>query len=219
MRQTEHVLYITLIDFLLQLIFLGLLIGVIYSLDVAGEEPPTDPVQAKIAIEYIDKIKSLTGISDITVLTDVLTRMSPLQDNARYAKTGSDLDEVVTQIGGVDVALKVLEEQVSKRAGQDFPSCLPRGVSLATFDVYLDRIELRTPGEEMFGVLKKLNLSYDEVKTLSLRGFQNAFARITKLQPTCRYNVVIVEHSFDIRPRDSVGSAFYHRSVPAPDRE
>jgi hypothetical protein len=219
MRQTEHVLYITLIDFLLQLIFLGLLVGVIYSLDLVGDEAKADAVGAKEAIETIEKLRALTGISDITKLTDELTRMAPLQDNARYAKIGKDLDGVVGGVGGVDAAMKILAEQVTRRGGQDLPSCLPRGAFLATFDAYLDRLELRSPGGDMLEVLKKLNLSYDDAKKLTRLEFQKVFSPITKVEPTCRYYVTIFEHTYDNRSRDAVGSAFYFRSIPAGDRE
>jgi hypothetical protein len=211
----DKVILLTLVDLLLQLLFLFLFAVLVVSQTALSEKEWKD---WGIVSKVIQKFQiDLPTFGPTWQKGQIAIAEKGAGEKA--IKTVSDLDEIVTKVGGLDIALKVLREQVSKRGGQDFPSCLPRGVSLATFDVYLDRIELRTPGEEMFGVLKKLNLSYDEVKTLSLRGFQNAFSRITKLESTCRYNVVIFEHSFDIRPRDAVGSAFYHHSIPARNRE
>ena len=71
MRQSEHVLYITLIDFLIQLIFLGLVLSVIYS----ASQPSMD--EQERATEVLTKIKQLTGISDLTEITDTQTRLGP----------------------------------------------------------------------------------------------------------------------------------------------
>lgn len=219
MRQTEHVLYITLIDFLLQLLFLGMVISVIYAIAQRDEAASLDPVQAKEAMETMRAIRNLTGISDLTVLTDELTRLGPLRPAAKHAKLGKEMEKDVTEAGGPEAARKLLAEQNAKR-GQGKPSCLEGGAKLATFHAYPDRIELGQPlTRDMESLLSRLGLSAQRAARLSLQDFRATFDPIKRLDPNCRYNIALVEHSFDTRPRDAVRSAFITMWLPAaPDR-
>lgn len=208
MRQTEHVLYITLIDFLLQLLFLGMVVSVIYAIAQREQADRLDPKQAKEAMERMETIKQLSGISDITVLTDELTRLGPLQPAARHAQLGKEMAKDVADAGGAESARKILAEQNAKR-GQGKPSCLDGGAKLGTFHAYPDRIELRQPlTREMELLLSKLGLSANRAARLSLSEFRAAFEPVKRLEPNCRYNIELVEHSFDTRPRDAARSAF-----------
>lgn len=209
MRQTEHVLYITLIDFLLQLLFLGMVISVIYAIPQSDEEAKLDPVEAKDAMEGMQKIKELTGISDITTLTDQLIRMGPLQTAEKHAKLGQYLEKDVLGAGGMDAAKKALAEHAARRGGQGKPSCLPNGGKLASLHAYSNRIELHQPvGKEMVDFLSRIGLPQDRSMSLSLTQFRATFASVASIYPGCRFNVEIIEHSYDTRPRDAIRSAF-----------
>jgi hypothetical protein len=215
MRQSEHVLYITLVDFLLQLLFLGLVISVIYAIAQRDDAAKLDPKQARDAIESMTEIKKLTGVSDITVLTDELTRLGPLQSAARHAELGREVEDVVAEAGGLEAAKRVLTDQISKR-GQGKPSCLENGAKLATFHAYPDRIELGQPlTKEMVSLLSRMGLTNSRVSQLSLREFRAIFEQVKRIEPDCRYNVEVVEHSFDTRPRDTVRTAFITMWLPA----
>jgi hypothetical protein len=220
MRQTEHVLYITLIDFLLQLLFLGMVVSVIYAIAQREDADRLDPKQAKDAIDRMESIKRLTGISDLTVLTDELTRLGPLQPAAKRALLGKEMEKDVAEAGGPESARKILSEQNTKR-GQGKPSCLDGGAKLATFHAYPDRIELRPPlTAEMTRLLARMGLSETRVARLSLTEFRATFELVKRLEPDCRYNIELVEHSFDTRPRDTARSAFITMWLPpAPDRK
>jgi hypothetical protein len=220
MRQTEHVLYITLIDFLLQLLFLGMVISVIYAIAQSDEKAKLDPAMAKDALESMQRVKTLTGISDITTLTDELTRMGPLQTAAKHAELGREMEKDVLGAGGRDAAKKALAEYAARRGGQGKPSCLPDGGRLASLHAYSDRIELHQPmSKEMANLLSRIGLPQDRSARLSLAEFRDAFAPVTRLHPECRFNVEIVEHSYDTRPRDAIRSAFAAMwTKPAPDR-
>ncbi len=219
MRQAEHVLYITLIDFLLQLLFLGMVVSVIYAIAHKEEADRIDPKKAKDAMEHMEHIKRLIGISDITVLTDELTRLGPLQPAAKYARLGKEMEKYVADAGGAESAKKILAEQNAKR-GQGKPSCLDGGAKLATFHAYPDRIELRQPlTGDMERLLSRMSLSANRVARLTLFGFRTTFEPVKRLEPDCRYNIELVEHSFDTRPRDTVRSSFITMWLsPAPDR-
>ncbi|OGQ51760.1 MAG: hypothetical protein A3J24_11195 [Deltaproteobacteria bacterium RIFCSPLOWO2_02_FULL_53_8] len=213
MRQSEHVLYITLVDFLIQLIFMGLIIGVIYAATQWDETNEFDPRSGEEALKQVEHIKVLTGISDLTKLTDELTRLAPLQAASKYAAMGRDLELAVSAVGGVPEAKKALEEQTRKTAGQGKPSCLLNGAIVATFDAFEDRIEVQRPFTPEFEkLLAELGLR-DQIAPLPLATFKNTFAPLLSNHPACRYNAKVVEHSTDTRPRDAVSSAFWLKKI------
>lgn len=202
MRQSEHVLYITLIDFLIQLIFIGLVFSMVYSVS-----QPTKEEQGR-ATEVIAKIKQLTGISDLTEITDELTRLGPLKSAAQNSKLGEEFNKIADKVGGKDAALKILNTEAVKGSAPGKPYCLG-GLKVATFDAYEDRLELRSPiSSEMSELLKQLNLSAELVQKIPIKEFPKIFAQLRVIETTCVYNVVLVEHSFDTRPRDAVNSTF-----------
>lgn len=202
MRQSEHVLYITLIDFLLQLIFLGLVLSVIYS----ANQPSGDEIEK--SVEAITKIQSLTGISDLTEITDELTRLGPLKNAVQNNRVLGEFNKLADKVGGKDAALKILATEANKGSAPGKPYCLG-GLKVATFDAYEDRLDLRYPlSTEMVELLKQLKLSPDFVKRVPIKEFSKTFASLRVIEPTCVYNVVLVEHSFDTRPRDAVNSTF-----------
>jgi hypothetical protein len=212
MRQSEHVLYITLVDFLLQLLFLGMVISVIYS----SVQPDPEEIQSNRT--FIEKVKKTTGISDLTVLTDLLTRLGPLNQAPANVELGRDLEDAVKKVGGKDEALNLLNAAAKK--GQGRPSCLENGGKLATFHAYSDRIELQMPiSNEMTSLLKSLGLSVDSVSKLSLNDFANVFAPVTKRneKENCIFNVIVTEHAYDTRPRDVIRKSFLPFPRPAND--
>lgn len=219
MRQTEHVLYITLIDFLLQLLFLGMVISVIYAIAQRQEPATPDPAAARDALEAMTKIKNLTGISDLTKLTDELTRLGPLNQVGNDAQSWRDISDAIREIGGKENARKTLTEQAAKRGGQGLPSCLENKARLATFHAYQDRIELGDfDAKEFNALLSKIGESKIKVEHLSNSEFSKIFSRVKTTHPDCRFNVDLVEHSYDTRPRDAVRSAFMAFPKAAPDR-
>ena len=210
MQQKEDVLYITLIDFLLQLLFLGMVISVVYAVaQQMAEDAAPDPIQAKNAIENMEKVKQLTGISDLTELTDELTRLGPLNQAKKNSDSWKEISKEVSAIGGMDVAKKTLAEQAIKKAGEGLPSCMPNKSRLATFHAYIDRIELGEYNEtELSMVLDKLGLSKEGIQSLPLKDFTRKFNPINTTFPDCRYSINLIEHTYDTRPRDAVRIAF-----------
>lgn len=213
MRQSEHVLYITLVDFLLQLLFLGLVLSVIYF----SLQPNTESVENNQV--FVDKIVKSTGISDLTALTDELTRLGPLREASKNLKTCSALGEAVERVGGKDKAIKVLDTE-AKKNGQGLPSCIPGGKTVATFDAYIDRIELRTPvSPEMLDLLSSINVTPAQVSKTTLSGFSDIFSPLRERNKNnnCINNVVVYEHTYDTRPRDSFRYLFLAFVRKSPD--
>lgn len=191
MRQSEHILYITLVDFLLQLVFLGLVIGVVYAVGSQGDT------------EELKQIKAQLGTSDLTKLTDELTRLAPLKD----------IESSVSSVGGVQIAKKILEEQAKKQEGQGQKSCLPNGAIVATFDAFENRIEVKRPlSLEFQKLLGELNIAA-QLSPMSFELFTKTFSPILSRYPECRFNVIVVEHSYDTRPRDTVRKIFWVKGL------
>ncbi len=210
MRQTEHILYITLIDFLLQILFLGMVVGVIYAAtkDPKVEDPKAQ--QAKSAQETLLNIKKLTGVSNITELTDLLTRLGPLQQANKKVVDFDNISSDVDKVGGLNSAKKILADHAAISGGQGSKSCLPNKAKLATLHVFRDRIELGSYDPKEFpDLLEKLSLSKQKVERLSLDEFTKSFGQVKTLFPDCKFNVDVVEHSFDTRPRDVIRPIFW----------
>jgi hypothetical protein len=209
-RQSEHILYITLIDFLLQILFLGMVVGVIYAATKNPKSEEQKVEEAKSAQENLLNIKKLTGVSNITELTDLLTRLGPLQqaykNSASFEKIASDIDKV----GGLDSTKKILSDHAAISGGQGSKSCLPNKAKLATLHVFRDRIELGSYDPKEFpNLLEKLSLSKQKVERLTLDEFTKSFSQVKTLFPDCKFNVDVVEHSFDTRPRDVIRPIFW----------
>lgn len=219
MRQSEHILYITLIDFLLQILFLGMIISVIYASSLDDKEENSLVRDVKTAQEKLVNIQKLTGTSNITELTDLLTRLGPLQQARTNQEALEKLSTEVSKVGGLDSAKKILADHASVSGGQGSKSCLPNKARLATFHVYRDRIELGVFDPKEFpDLLAKLALTKEKVQRLSLYEFSTTFSQVKTLFPDCKFNVDVIEHSFDTRPRDVIRPIFWPSSYKkAPD--
>ncbi len=216
MRQTEHVLYITLIDFLLQLLFLGLVLSVIYY----ASQPDTNQLdEMRADARQASQLKKLTGISNFTELTDELTRLGPLREARRDLEEYRKISDTVKKIGGVESVSKVLTSHVSK-IGQGRPSCLENGAKLTTFDAFVDRIEHRGKiSSEFIKILNENNIDSEKITSMSLDEFKIIFSTIdsSSRKKECIYNVNLIEHSYNTKPRDAVRAIFSPNITKAPD--
>lgn len=213
MRQSEHILYITLVDFLLQLLFLGLVLSVIHS----SLQPDQDETKANQS--FVQNMRQLTGISDLTKLTDELTRLGPLKKVISDVKVARDAETLFDKVGGKENAAKLLNDE-ARKAGQGRPSCMPNSQRVATFDAYADRIELRQPlSSEMINILQSINLPKDKAVNIPLNEFRSLFAAMESRneRDKCIYNVFLFEHTFDTRPRDKFRNIFLPSTRPAAD--
>ena len=67
MKQSEQALYITLIDFLIQIIFIGLVIGVVYAVIQTENDPSKDNSQK---LETVAKDSGMNVSELLDYLTD-----------------------------------------------------------------------------------------------------------------------------------------------------
>jgi hypothetical protein len=202
MKRTSQVLYLTLIDFLVQLIFLGLLLGILFALSISAPEEDLAKARAegRASGQLLQQLMQSTGTSTITELTDLLTRLGPISD-------------LVDKVGGAQNAKKILEDQAKK--GQGKPSCLSEQRRLAAIHAFENRFEIREVSADLAELLKKLGVSASEVKSMTFAEFEAIFSPVIGIQPDCRYNVTVIEYSPFKLPRDVVRRAFIAFPVEA----
>lgn len=103
MKRNNDVYFVTLIDLLVQIIFLGLLLYVVAK---AGEsvKKPTPQVDS----QAVERLLKATGVSNLTELTDELSKLAPITE----LKGTSDF---IKRVGGAAAAKQLVE--VTQRAG------------------------------------------------------------------------------------------------------
>lgn len=120
MKRNNDVYFITLIDLLVQIIFLSLLL---YVVGKAGEERQL--AAQRSAAEKVERALKASGVSNITELTDELTKLGPIKEmkgtadfisRAGGAAMANRLVGIVTQVGGVERLEGKLDEAAKVQA-------------------------------------------------------------------------------------------------------
>jgi hypothetical protein len=226
MRKGDEVFLFTLVDFLLQVFFFALLLFVFYLAMQQQEEEKRGVAEA----DQQKLLKSI-GVSNLTELSDLLTKMAPLDQlrgtsdfiahNGGAEKLRS-VAEAASAAGGVDKLskmneqVKALTEKVAKLEGWGKASCIPNVVvngkaqpkSVAHVVVYDDHIELDSPTPEMTEVLQGLGRELKDVSRLSLAEFRATFAPLVSKKPECRYFLTASTKTQFLEPMRIVWSAF-----------
>lgn len=226
MRRSDDVFFFTLIDFLLQVFFFGLLIF------VAGQALENEKDNSReVRDKQVDALVKAAGVSSIAELSDVLTKLVPL-DNLRgtadfIARNGGEKNveealKAVQTAGGADrigelvTENAALAERVAKLEGWGKVSCLPNVMvngklqpkTIATAVVADDSITLQDPTPDMLALLRTHGLEFDSVKRLSLAAFRTTFAPVVAKQPECRYFLTVRRETRYFEPMGVVWTAF-----------
>lgn len=128
MKQSNDIYFITLIDLFVQIIFLSLLL---YVVSKAGEEERM--AEQRAAVKNVERIVKAAGVSNITELTDELTKLGPIKEmkgtadfisRAGGASDAARLVSIANQMGGVDQLDAKLQasakvQSLVERAGGD----------------------------------------------------------------------------------------------------
>lgn len=226
MRRSDDVFFFTLIDFLLQVFFFGLLLFVVGQTLQSAESAERDAEEQKKAL-----LLKAIGVSNITELTDALTNMAPLdklRGTADYIARNGGVDRIRAAVEAASAAVgtekvsalngqvAALTERVAKLEGWGKVSCIPnitvngavRPKSIATVIVSDDGVVLQDPAQEMHALLSSMGLQFDGVKALSLSAFRSTFAPIVTKRPECRYFLDVVTRTRYLEPMRVVWSAF-----------
>lgn len=206
MRRSDDVFFFTLIDFLLQVFFFGLVLYVVAKATAPGPLSASEEAAKKQLLEK-------TGVSSLVELTDLLARMAPLDQLhgvSEFVSGHGGLKgvkasvETLNQAGGADKVKAMAgviasqEQQIdglkTEMKAWGTPSCIYETVAgktrprnIAQVRVYDNRIELDSPTAEMQNLLNNLGLQFAAVKMLDHAAFRRIFAPIVAQQPNCRY--------------------------------
>ena len=226
MRRSDDVFFFTLIDFLLQVFFFGLLLFVVGQTLQAEDE-----VNHKSDVEQRDRLLKATGVSSITELTDQLTKMAPLdqlrgtsdfiarqggQKAVEAAVAAANAAGGIEKVSGLQGQVTAMSERIAKLEGWGKASCIPNIMvngklqpkSIATVTVTDDGVSLENPAPEMTTLLKTMGLEFSAVQQLSLSSFRSTFAPVVTKQPECRYFLNVVTRTRYLEPMRAVWSAF-----------
>jgi hypothetical protein len=235
----DNVFLLTLVDFLFQIIFFGLFAYAISvasdssdwkaaalalqekfkgqsaeDVKTAVSLLPSDPQEVKSAMnseKQISRLEKHFGVSDITELTDELTRMAP----AEQLRSASKL---IQKAGGVERATDAVDRYLKSGIGK--PACLlassgkGRAKPLATVIGYEDHLEFQSDTPELAKVLVDLNTDYASVQSLSLAQFKRVFSRLGAVYPDCMYTFDLIEKTRYVEPRDAATANWNVRVIP-----
>ena len=218
MRRSDNVFFFTLIDFLVQVAFFGLMLHVVQK----AAEAELVKI-SKNEASAIDKLKKATGVSNLTELTDELSNLGPinnLKGTADFiAKAGglAEIEKIQTAMnaaGGVDKINESLD-RLRKYEGSGKPHCLPDkrdgkqiARPLATVIASDTNITFQESTAELTDVLKKLGRPFDAVKELSHADFKTTFAPVVQMFASCRHTLRFIETTNFVHARDSARFIF-----------
>jgi hypothetical protein len=237
-RQND-VFLLTLVDFLFQIIFFGFFAFAVsvaadsgqwkstalaFEEKFKGQSPndvaavianmPQDIAQLKTALAdapQVDRLQRHFGASDLTKLTDELTRMAPVKELRSTSK-------LIQRAGGVERANEAIDKYLKSGIGK--PACLlaekgkTRAKPLATILGYEDHLEFQAESPELAEVLAKMQVTYSEVQSLPLVQFRRVFGRLGSLYPDCMHTFDFIEKTRYVEPRDAATAGWNVRVIP-----
>ena len=225
----DTVLWMTLVDFLLQVVFLAVFAFAAYFfLETATPTPA--PVYGKISDE-------LSRLVPATALNAWAAALRPLvnyytvagfsdpkqwldrQQSVVPADRAEQLFRAIEDLKGIDETLKLLKRVkglggVGKvLGGLGRPPCLPGPdgagyTAVGTVKVFDNEIQFVNRTEQFEALLKTLGLHYEDIQKLSPVQFRKAFGGVRDAVPGC-VHYVNVEEAYTLRePRDAIEVAF-----------
>jgi hypothetical protein len=237
-RQND-VFLLTLVDFLFQIIFFGFFafaisiaadsgqwkpVAAAFDEKFKDQSPkdmeaviatmPNDIKQLKTALDdapQVERLQKHFGTSDLTKLTDELTRMAPVNELRSTTK-------LIQKAGGVERANDAVDKYLKSGIGK--PACLladnskSRAKPLATILGYEDHLEFQAESPQLAAVLTKMQVSYTDVQSLSLVKFREVFSRLGTLYPDCMYTFDLIEKTRYVEPRDAATAGWNVRVMP-----
>lgn len=224
MRRTDDVFFFTLVDFLLQAFFFGLLLYVLNASKQEEELRARAPKDAEV-----ERAMKAVGVSNLTQLLDFLTRLQPVDRlrgwadffsrNGGVEKAQAAID-VVNQAGGTEKVVASMERLRKFDEQYGKPPCLYDEVAgkriarpLAVVVADDTTIRFQGPNENLREVLRLLGTTYPAVEALSHAEFRRVFQPLTQKRPDCRYTIAVQEMTQLVFARDAIDPIFYRRPM------
>lgn len=220
MNDKDDVFFFTLIDFLIQICFFGIFVAC--ATHLISERSKEN--EAKVDKE-VGKLRKAAGVSSITEITDILSRLGPLDELKGFSEFLKRFDEphklkntqrALERAGGPAALLGRLDKLTRLEEGSGKPPCLARTegekripIPLATVIASDTTIEFENENTNLEAVLTLLGRDFTSTRRLSLEEFKRAFTPLRQKKPDCMYTLNFIEHTRFVDARDAVGTAFY----------
>lgn len=219
MQRSDNVFMLTLVDFLVQVIFFGVFVFVIYQ-----NMESTRRQKMAEAEKDLDAVYDAAGVSNIIELNDELGKLAPVGlkgFNTIWGKQGgggqvAEVKSIIEKAGGPAGLKSKLGRLAKLEQGLGKPPCLSQiregkreVIPIATVVATASTITFSANTPELQRLLDRLGLNYDQVRSMGLAQFRRTFHRVIELQPDCRYSLVFREMSRLVDPRDAVDDYFY----------
>ena len=194
MKRTDSVFFFVLVDFFLQVVFLGL---VLYAGSLAIRGAGDDVSDAE-RLAALDRMRERTGISDLDSLTDRLTRLVPAESASgrRVFERLDTLFAVSDSQGGPSALRNRLRDltELERRVGVvPCVSEVANGRVRATVigegvltDAYF-ALDSTTP--RLAAVLDSAHITAASAQRVPLDQLPEVFGRIRALHPSCFYRL------------------------------
>jgi hypothetical protein len=219
MKSGDRVFFFTLVDFLLQVFFFGLLLFAVSEVAQRAERQSRDEDAAAI-----ERLKKASGVSNIAELTDEMSRLGPI-DKLRGTKEFIDRNGGVDEIlrakqfvdvnGGAHSVSEKLEKLAKLEAAYGKPPCLYDGDGgarrprmIATAVVFDDKIQIQDMTDDFKALLPPLRLTAETAAELPLDAFRRSFYPLVTAKPDCRYFVRQDVRTKYLEPMRTLWAAF-----------
>jgi hypothetical protein len=229
-KRSDNVFLLTLVDFLLQIIFVGLFAYALVTaintkrdataMSIAKRRSNLDEAQLRMLLKALTEvpdvgralsdgkeIKELLakhGISNFVELDDTLSRMVPADQVAEVKQ----IHDVIRAAGGVEAAKKAVSYYVN---GVGKPHCLytsdkRSAVPLTTITAYDDHMTVDGTTAELKKVLTEIGEDPAQVADMSLPAFTKVFSKLAIRYPNCMHSVRFRENTNLVYARNAVSA-------------
>lgn len=216
-QRSDSIFLLTLVDFLIQVIFFGLFIFVVYQTVLQRDRRRYDPAAVARAVET-------AGVTNLTELVDELSKLAPVRLKGFNATLGNEANEAqvrraaeaIREAGGASGVSNAMQRLAKLERGSGLPACIDdtvdgsrRAVPLATATGTGSSIVFDAPTPQLNTLLAEIGRGFGSVRSLSLRDFPRVFQRVLTKHPNCRYTIVLRETTRMVNARDAAGQIFY----------
>ncbi len=216
-QRSDSVFLLTLVDFLVQVIFFGLFVFVVYQVMLQRERKRYDAAT-------VDRAVQAAGVSNLTELVDELSKLAPVRLKGFNATLGKEADEAqvrraaeaIREAGGASGVSDAMQRLTKLERGNGLPACLEENangtrhaMTLASATGSDGGIVFDAPTPQFTNLLQAVGLDYGSVRTLGLREFPRTLRRVVTKHPGCRYTIVLRERTRMVGARDAAGQIFY----------
>jgi hypothetical protein len=215
MKRSEDVFFFTLIDFLVQCLFFGLLLYVVVQ---AGQRQSEAARKDEAAKTPVQKVEEWTGFSRIAELSDFLTTLVPPNDFkgwAEFISSVKDPEKAKAALAFVEAAGGVEAAKRAVFAGYGHPPCKwvkvgdrTRSVPIGVMTLRDRSIEYELTDDEFWDLVRRNDIVSERVGELSFSAFKATFGVLKTLQPDCRYFAHYAVRSELLAPIDTVNHVF-----------